>query len=151
MEHAINYEQDFYAWLLHNVQLLKQGRFADADMDNIVEELEGMSRSEKRELINRLAVLLAHLLKWQFQPARRSKSWKYTIEEQRRKVLKLLKESPSFRYGLDAKSDEAYEDALIKAAKETHLDKSVFPAICPYTPEQILNENFYPDSEQMIV
>lgn len=148
MEHAINYEQDFYSWLMYNAQMLKERRFADADIDNIVEELEGMSRSEKRELNNRLAVLLAHLLKWQFQPARRSKSWKYTIEEQRKKLLNLLKESPSLRYGLDIKSDEAYEDAVIKAAKETHIDKSAFPLTCPYISEQILDKNFYPDSDK---
>jgi len=151
MEHAINYEDDFYSWLMYNAQLLKQGRFADADIDNIVEELEGMSRSEKRALINRLAVLLTHLLKWQFQPARRSKSWKYTVAEQRRKVCKLLKESPSFRHGFDAKTEEAYEDALYQTAKETHLDISVFPSVCPYSSEQILDMNFYPDSEQTLI
>ncbi len=142
---SIGYDQDFYVWLTHNATLLRQGKFLEIDVENIAEELEGMSRREKRALINRLAVLLTHLLKWQFQPGKRSNSWRYTIEEQRRAVLKLLKESPSLHYQLYDKLSEAYQDGIIKAAKETHLDKTAFPSVCPYTLDQTLDENFYPE------
>jgi len=87
---TISYEQDFYAWLITNVQLIRQGRFAEMDSENIAEELEAMGRSEKRALLSRWSVLLAHLLKWQFQPEKRSHSWKYTLAEQRRRILRLL-------------------------------------------------------------
>ncbi len=78
------YEEDFYAWALNNADLLRQGRFTEIDVDNIAEELESMGRSERRQLANRLEVLLAHLLKWRYQPARRGNGWRYTISECRR-------------------------------------------------------------------
>lgn len=79
------YEQDYYLWLMKNAELIRRGRFSEADAANIAEELECMGRSEKRELTSRLAVLLTHLLKWSFEPEKRTNSWKYTIVEHRRK------------------------------------------------------------------
>ena len=77
------YEEDFYAWTTHNVKLLREGKLSEIDVEHIAEEIESMGKSEKRELLSRLAVLMAHLLKWKFQPARRSKSWALTIKNQR--------------------------------------------------------------------
>ncbi|NJO14505.1 MAG: DUF29 domain-containing protein [Thioploca sp.] len=142
---TISYEQDFYAWLITNVQLIRQGRFAEMDSENIAEELEAMGRSEKRALLSRLSVLLAHLLKWQFQPEKRSHSWKYTVAEQRRRILRLLEDSPSLCAQLGDKLTDAYDDALLTAAKETHRDQSTFPQICPFSLEQVLNEEFWPE------
>ncbi len=143
-ELAIEYEKDFYGWLLHNAKLIRDGRFSEIDAQNVAEELEGMGRGEKRELVSRLAVLLAHLLKWTYQPQKRSKSWKYTITEQRQQVFDVLDDSPSLTYDLDEKFARAYKRAILMAAKETKLRERTFPANCPFSKEQTLDENFYP-------
>lgn len=143
-ELAIEYETDFYAWLIRNARLMKQGRLSEIDTENIAEELEGMSRSEKQQLVNRLSVLLAHLLKWRYEPDKRSHSWKYTIREQRKKVRQLLKNSPSLKYQIEDKLADAYDIAISKAAKETRLDESSFPADCPFSIELALDDDFYP-------
>lgn len=138
------YEKDFYAWTLHNAELIHEGRFSEVDFQHIAEELESMGRSDKRALINRFAILLAHLLKWQFQPDRRSNSWKYTIEEQRFEVLELLEDSPSLNHELENKLSHAYEKALLIAAKETGMSLSTFPQQCPFSLKKALDKSFYP-------
>ena len=115
------------------------------DIESFVEELEGMGRSERRALISRTSVLLALLLKWHKQPEIRSNSWKYTIAEQRRRILRLLDDSPSLCPKLIEKLPDAYDDAILTAAKETQLDQTVFPKTCPFSLEQILDEKFLPD------
>jgi hypothetical protein len=139
------YDQDFYSWLITNSQLIKEKRFSEIDVENIVEELESMGKSEKRELMSRLAVLLAHLLKWSYQPEQRSNSWKYTIEEQRRAVEEVLEDSPSLKYQLDQKFNDAYSKAILIAARETGFAKAKFPQDCPFTWEQAINDNFWPN------
>lgn len=123
----LEYDQDFYQWAIHNAALVRQRKFSEIDFKNIAEELESMGRSDKRELINRFALLLAHLLKWKFQPDRRSNSWKYTIEEQRFEVSELLEDSPSLKKELQQKINRAYQKALLMAASETGLSKDKFP------------------------
>ncbi|WP_353569900.1 DUF29 domain-containing protein [Candidatus Albibeggiatoa sp. nov. BB20] len=145
MTTAIDYQQDFYGWLLESADLLRKKRFSELDIEHIAEELEGIARSDKRQLINRLAVLLAHLLKWQFQPAFRSKSWQRTIKEQRKRIALLLQDSPSLKHELDTKVQDAYEIAILSAANETNLDEDIFPSSCEYDIEEILNSEFYPD------
>lgn len=140
-----SYEQDFYAWTRHNAQLLREGKLAEIDMENIAEELESMGKSEKRELINRLIVLLAHLLKWQFQPEHRSSSWNGTLIEQRRQIKRLLQDSPSLKRLLNAELNESYLDAILDAANDTGMPQANFPSACPYTIEQLLDNDFYPD------
>ncbi len=145
---SLEYEQDLYAWTMHNVQLLREGRLGEIDAEHIAEELESMGRSEKQQLMNRLAILFAHLLKWQYQPEHRSGSWRGTIREQRKRINKLLKENPSL------KSDElmpevifdAYDIAITRASVETGFAETNFPADCPYTLEQTIGENFYPEA-----
>jgi len=146
MNPSVNYEEDFYLWIFHNADLLRQGKFAEADIENIVEELESMGRRDKRELISRFTVLLSHLLKWQFESERRSKSWEPTIDEQRVQIHLILKDSPSLKYQLDDKIAESYISAIKSAVKETGLKKTVFPETCPYTLQQILDEDFYPET-----
>lgn len=140
----IGYEQDFYAWLRHNAALIRQGKFAEIDRENIAEELEGMARRDRRQLISRLAVLLMHLLKWQFQKNLRSRSWELTIEEQREKIKLLLQESPSLEHEIDEKLVDAYRLAVVKAEKETGLPRKTFPTVCPYLLAEALDNNFYP-------
>ena len=144
---AIEYEQDFYLWLCHNVELLRQGRISETDIENIAEELDGMSKSQHRELLNRLKVLLAHLLKWQFEPEHRSGSWKRTVVEQRDQIEELLEISPSLKYQLYEKILKIYKRAVEYASAETGIPESKFPKICPYSLEQTLDNNFYPDEE----
>ena len=139
------YESDFYGWANEQAGLLREGRLAEADIENIAEEIESLGRSEKRELVNRLAVLLAHLLKWQFQPAWRGKSWRLTIKEQRRKIAEHLGENPSLRPNLEDAIARAYRDAIADAQKETSLNEDDLPATCPYTPEQIFDPKFLPE------
>lgn len=141
----MHYEQDFYAWLLESAQLLREKNFSQLDIANIAEELEGMARSDKRQLINRLAVLLAHLLKWQYQSYIRSKSWQRTIKEQRKRIKLLLQDSPSLKYEIEQKIATAYEIAILSAANETSLDEDTFPESCEYSLDEILNQEFYPD------
>src|SRR5580692_5108256 len=94
------YETDFYAWASHNAELLREQRFNEIDFENIAEEIEDMGSSHRRSLMSRLEILLAHLLKWQFQPMGKCNSWKYTIDEQRLRITDLLIESPSLKYEL---------------------------------------------------
>ena len=139
------YETDFYAWLLKSAELLRRGEFAELDLEQIAEELEGMARSDKRQLVNRLAVLLAHLLKWQYQPEKRSKSWQRTIREQRKRISLLLEDSPSLKYEIEEKLKDAYEIAVLSAANETGLDEDYFPESCEYALDEVLDSEFYPD------
>ena len=138
------YNQDFYTWVMQNAQLLRQGRFSEIDVEHIAEELESMGKREKRELISRLSVLLAHLLKWISQPELRSNSWRYTIEEQRRAVMDLLEDSPSLRHELEDKLAKVYTNAILIVARETGIDKTRFSECCPFSLEQIMDEDFWP-------
>lgn len=142
---AVYYEEDFYSWLCKNVELLRQGRLSEIDVENIAEELDGMSKSQQRELISRLKVLLVHLLKWQFQADHRSGSWKGSIVEQRQQIKKLFKISPSLKRHIDDNIAESYNDAVEYASIETGIPESDFPQTCPYSFEQILDKIFYPD------
>ena len=139
------YEQDFYAWANQQASLLRAGRLTDADIANIAEEIESMGRSEKRELVNRLAVLLLHLLKWQFQPGLRGNSRRLSVEEQRYRLENHLRDNPSLKAMLDTATDEAYRLALIEAERETGLARRTFPAVCPSGFEQEMRADFWPE------
>ena len=139
------YDQDLHAWAMSNAALLRQGRSSEADLENIAEELEAMGRSERRQLESRLEILLAHLLKWSHQPVRCGKSWQYTIEEQRRKVQRVLRDNPSLQARFTDTLADAYQDAVLLAARETGLDKQSFPTNCPYTDQQILALDYWPE------
>jgi len=138
------YERDFFGWANEQAALLREGRLAEADIENIAEEIATLGRSEKRELVSRLAVLLAHLLKWQFQPGWRGKSWRFTIEEQRYGLDRHLEENPSLRAKLAEAIADAYRYAIIQVQKETPLTKRELPSQSPYSEEQIFDQNFLP-------
>jgi hypothetical protein len=137
------YNIDFYAWALHNATLLKQGKFSEVDVEHVAEEIESLGKSDKRELINRCAILLAHLLKWQFQPDKRSNSWKYTLEEQCDEILELLEDSPSLKYELEEKWERAYKKAVRIAVADTGMSQNSFPETCPFCLDDILNPDFH--------
>jgi Domain of unknown function DUF29 len=142
---AAAYDEDFVAWTEEQARLLRAGEFALLDTENLAEEMEDMGKSIRRELRNRLAVLMMHLLKWRYQPAYRSPSWSATIREQREQIADLLDESPSLRTLPDRDLAKTYKSAITKAVRDTGLPETSFPTECPFTPEQILAADFLPD------
>ncbi len=142
--HIPLYEQDLYGWATETARLLREGRFAEIDRIHVAEELESMGKSERRALESRLTVLLVHLLKWQYQPGQRSKSWRRTLIEQRKQIAKLLRDSPSLEPVLPGLLADAYDSALRWAADETGLDECDFAQICPYDVERVLDPDYYP-------
>ncbi|MFB2898636.1 DUF29 domain-containing protein [Aerosakkonemataceae cyanobacterium BLCC-F50] len=139
------YYLDFYGWTQEQAKLLQEGKWDCLDIPNLVEEIESLGRRERQELENRLGVLLGHLLKWEFQPENRSKSWVATIREQRRRILRLLKESLSLKPFIPEALENAYKDGLDLAVRETSLDYENFPEECSYLLEQVLDNNFFPE------
>lgn len=140
------YEEDFYNWAMTNAALLKQKKFNEVDMENIIEEIEAMGRSEKNQMVNRFSILIAHLLKWQFQPDLQGRSWHGTIKEQRRRIKLLLKENPSLKSKLDEIFMDAYDFAVDQIEKETPIDLKIIPQKCPYGLNQCMDDKFYPKS-----
>jgi len=143
----ITYQTDFYSWTQQQAALLKARQFNELDFDNLIEEIESMGASERKELDSRLIELLLHLLKWQYQPKRKGSSWEVSIAKQRVGIRKVLRDSPSLKYQLEQRVIDCYPDAQSYAAIETKLSKSRFPEECPYSLEQLFNDNFMPDSE----
>ena len=143
---AVAYETDFYAWTQHQTNLLRDEEFEELDLPNLIEELAAMARRERRELISSLIGLLGHLLKWQVQGDLRSRSWQNTIRTQRLEIALLLADSPSLRALLEEFVASAYPQARDVASKETDLLRPRFPESCPYTVEQILADNFFPET-----
>jgi hypothetical protein len=138
------YEQDFYAWSNQQAALLRAGKLGQADIAHIAEEIESMGKTEKRELVSRLTVLLMHLLKWSFQPQRRVASWEASMRVQRNRLADHLADNPSLRPLLPRALDAAYRDAVLEAVAETGLSDSTFPQTCPWSFEQALDADFWP-------
>ena len=141
-----NYETDVVAWANEQAGFVRSGRFDQLDLEHIAEEIEDVGKNEQRELASRMAVLLAHLLKWEHQPARRSKSWQYTLTTQRKEVAYVISEAPSLRTKF---SDERWLDIVWSKAKsqaesETGLDIDTFPEVCPWPISDVLSEGWLP-------
>lgn len=147
MSNPTLYDRDFYAWANEQAALLRSGQLSAADIEHIAEEIESMGKTEKRELVSRLTVLLMHLLKWQYQTKRRGRSWRATIRVQRLDLAEHMADNPSLKAQLSAAIATAYEKAVIKAAAETGLPESTFPPACPWMFEQIAAD-FWPDTER---
>ncbi len=141
------YEQDFYGWTQEQVLLLRQGKLRQLDVENLVEEIESLGRQERRELVNRFIVLLHHLLKWEFQSERRSRSWEATIKIQRLDVAKLLEQNPSLRPYVSEAIGDAYLRAIVEVYGETGISVDKLPIECPYSFEQIGDDGFFPGNE----
>lgn len=143
---AADYETDVIAWADEQARLLRAGLFSQLDIEHIADEIEDVGRSEKRELRNRMAILLMHLLKWQCQPERQGNSWRRTINVQRREIAGHVQSVPSLKADLNQPAwwEGAWADALIAATRETGLDFEAFPEFCPWTFEQIMDPDFWP-------
>ncbi len=135
---ATLYDTDETAWLDQTAELVRDRRLAEVDLDTLAEYLTDMARRDRREVGSRLALLLAHLLKWEFQPDKRTGSWRATIEVQRQELAELL-ESGTLRNHADEVLAKAYANGVRQAAAETGLDAPAFPAECPYMVEQLMS------------
>jgi hypothetical protein len=142
---AVAYNEDFFAWTQEQARLLRNRELTGVDTENLAEEIESVGRSDRREIRNRLTVLLTHLLKWQFQPKRRGNSWSVTILEQRLQINSIIEDSPSLRPFFAEVLAGSYKNARDVAVRETRMQLGTFPLECPYTPEQILSEDFLPE------
>ena len=141
------YEHDIVAWAKEQAHLLRSGQLSVLDIEHLAEEIEDVGKSEQRELASRMAVLLAHLLKWQYQPERQGSSWQRTIKEQRKAVLRRLKNTPSLKSSIYDTEwlEDAWGDAVSITIHETGMD--CFPEICPWTIANILSEDWLPDEK----
>lgn len=139
------YEKDFLAWTDLTANLIRNRQFEQVDWDNVIEEIEALGRSERDKLVSSLKVLIAHLLKWQFQPERRSKSWENTIFRERANIAEYLEDTPSLQQFLSFEwMAKAYNRGKRIAIQETELDEGLFPEDCPYSLEQTLDFEFSP-------
>jgi hypothetical protein len=134
------YDRDETAWLEAMSRLAAQGRYAEMDHANLSEYLSDMAKRDRREVASRLVTLLAHLLKWEHQPAHRSGSWQGTIVEQRRELRKLLESGTLHNHAL-AVLAECYGDAIRQAAAETALPRETFPVDCPWDLDALLTDD----------
>ena len=132
-----HYETDETGWLDQTAELVRERRLAEVDLDTLAEYLTDMARRDRREVSSRLALLLAHLLKWQLQPDKRTGSWRATIEVQRQELAELL-EGGTLRNHATEVLAKAYENGVRQAVAETGLDATAFPTECPYTVVQLL-------------
>lgn len=141
------YDEDFYAWTQHQAALLREAKWQDLDYPNLTEELESLGKSQYHALENRLAVLVRHLLKWQYQPEKRQRgrSWHSTIWEQRSRLRRLLRQNLSLRPRVPEILAEEYPSIRLRTLEETGLPPGVLPETCPWTIEHILDESFWPE------
>jgi hypothetical protein len=138
------YETDFYAWTQEQASLLRENQWSQLDLLNLIEEIESLGKQQRQELRNRLSVLIGHLLKWEYQQQRRSRSWLATIRVQRLDLSELLEENPSLQPYVREALQKAYAKGVLLAVKETELPSATFPVECPYSLTEILGDRFYP-------
>ena len=139
------YESDFNLWLENNVALLKQRKFTQMDIKNLIEEIEDMGNNRKDALESNLMRVFQHLLKWKYQPQKRSNSWRASITEHSLRLNKALKKSPSLKPYFQTVYEECYQDARLIASRETGIEIKIFPVDCPFTTEQVLNPDYLPE------
>lgn len=139
-----NYERDFYGWVQTTVKQLRDRDLTNLDWDNLIEEIESLGKQEKRELVNRLIILLMHLLKWEYQPEKRSKSWFVSIKIQRIEIIDQIESNPSLKPYINDALVKSYRVAILEAVKETGLSSKTFPEFCPYAWEEIQSDRFFP-------
>jgi len=143
------YEQDFYTWSQEQAAFLRQGRLDLLDLENLAEEVESMGKSERREFVSRLAIIIGHLLKLQIQTDRtgvNERSWRSSVKTQRYRLARHLRENPGLKNPaiLADVLELGWWDGRDLAIRETGIEETCFPATCPYTLEQVLDDAFWP-------
>ena len=138
------YDSDFYGWTQAQAVYLRNQDWNRLDISNLVEEIEALGKQQQQELRNRLSILIGHLLKWQYQPQKRSRSWQSTIQIQRIDITDLLDDNPSLKPYITEAIAKAYRKAIMLAGNETQLSTDTFPAQCPYNWSALTDEQFYP-------
>jgi hypothetical protein len=136
------YERDFFSWSQEQARLLREGRWELIDRANVAEEIESLGRTEFNRLESAIRVLLLHMLKWDHQPARRSRSWVLSIEAQRAEVEDVLSDNPGLKPRIGEALARAYRNARIEAAKETGLEKNEFPETSRYSFDDVMSRVF---------
>lgn len=144
LRHLAGHGKDFALWSAEQAELLRRGRLDRVDVENLAEEIESVGNSERYEIDSRMEVLLQHLLKWQFQPEKRKRGWKASIAEQRIRIARVIKRSPSLRDYPAENLDGSFVIARNAAITETDLPETALPEACPYTIAQILDPAFLP-------
>ncbi len=139
------YDRDFHAWAAEQAELIRNRSAHAIDWDNVAEEIASLGRQERGELYNHFVVLLAHLLKWRYQPKRRSRSWRTTVVNQRLDIGRQLKLSPSLKAVLQEEFGDAYPRARSQAEGETRLPAETFPEASPFTLTQTLDHDWWPE------
>ncbi|MEH1880327.1 DUF29 domain-containing protein [Nostoc sp.] len=145
------YDTDFYAWTQEQVTLLRNEQWSQIDLQNLIEEIQSLGKQQRQELRNRLSVLIGHLLKWQYQSGRRSRSWLATLRIQRLDIAELLEDNPSLKPYLEEVLRKAYLKGVELAVGETDLSKRTFPVECPYSLSEIVDYDFYPGEPSKLV
>ncbi|WP_448215102.1 DUF29 domain-containing protein [Endozoicomonas sp. 2B-B] len=139
------YKTDYYQWVKQQKELLINRQFDQLDLEHLIEEVDDMGRHEPRSLTSHLKQLLMHLLKWQFQPERRSRSWQDSIILHREDVEELLEENPSLGPKVPELFSKAYKRAVVLAVKQTGLPTRTFPKECSWTYEQVMKDGWLPE------
>lgn len=139
------YRADFNDWIQQTVQLLRQRRWQDIDVISLIEEVETLGKSERRGISSQLTRLLLHLLKWAYQPQRRSDSWLDSITDARTQIELALEDSPSLQNYPAEQLSQSYQRARRQAAQQTELSVATFPQVCPFPLEQVLANGWLPD------
>jgi len=136
------YARDFYSWSLEQARLIREGRSDALDLANLAEEIESLGREQFNKLVSALRVAMMHMLKWDHQPAARSRSWGLSIQEQRLEIADVLADNPGLKPRLGEAMARAYRRARLEAARETGLDEAEFPSTCPYSFDDITARSF---------
>ena len=140
-----SYEKDIVAWTQEQARLLRSGKLSELDVQHVAEEIEDVGKSEQRELANRMAILLCHLLKWVHQPDYRGASWEATIQTQRNSIERRLRKTPSLQTCFADRDwwADAWDDAIALAAAETGISYRRFPAECPWSAAEVMSREFF--------
>jgi hypothetical protein len=142
---ATPYDEDVILWSQEQARLLRERRFSELDIEHLADEIEDVGKSEKRELASRMAVLLAHLLKWRSRPKARTNSWRATINDQRKRIALAIKQTPSLKALMRDWQEDMWLDARAQARKETGLAEEDLPEASPWTMEQAADQGFWPE------
>ena len=138
------YDRDLALWSPEQARLLEQRRFAELDLQNLIDEVKSVGNSDKREIRNRLEILIAHLLKRRFQPGRRTSSWERMIREQRRALSSIIEDSPSHQHCPTDVFSRVYPAGYSQAAEDSGMDYTLFPDVSPFTIDRVMNGGFLP-------